>query len=76
MVSILCILFLAASENASLHLGVFVNTPFVNYNKCKEILEKHAAKDSRAFDRAYHFRMNYTNPERSIDNRLTDQIHF
>ena len=46
--------WLHASENASLHLGVFVNTPFVNYNKSKEIFEKHAAKDSRAVVRAHH----------------------
>ena len=69
-------MFLAASENASLHLGVFINTPFVNYNKSREILEKHAVKEyhSRAVD--YHFRMNYANPERRIDSRLTDVIEI
>ena len=50
-----CILFLIASESASLHFGVFVKTLFINYNKSKEILEKHAVKDyhSQAVDRAY-----------------------
>ena len=33
---LLCILFLAASENASLHLGVFVYTPFEILSICYE----------------------------------------
>ncbi len=67
-----CILFLNECEKTS--LGVFIKTPFVNYNKSKKICENHAAKEyhSRAVDRAYHFRMNYSNPEQRIDNRLTD----
>ncbi len=58
----------------SLHLGVFIRTPFVNYNKSKEIRGRHATTEyhSRAVDRAYHFRMHYSNPEARIDNRMTD----
>ena len=58
----------------SLHLGVFVRTPFVNYNKSKEIRGRHATTEyhSRAVDRAYHFRMHYSNPKARIDNRMTD----
>ena len=67
-----CIFFLNQSERAS--LGVFVKTPFVNYNKSKEICRKHAQTDyhSRAVTRAYHFRKNYSNPEQRIDSRLSD----
>ena len=35
-----CILFLLESEKAT--LGPFVNSPFINYNKSKELCEKHA----------------------------------
>ena len=58
----------------SLHLGVFVRTPFVNYNKSKEIRGRHATVEyhSRAVDWAYHFRMHYSNPEARLDNRMTD----
>lgn len=67
-----CIFFLNQSERAS--LGVFVKTPFVKYNKSKEICRKHAQTDyhSRAVTRAYHFRTNYSNPEQRIDSRLSD----
>ena len=71
---LLFILFLTPDEMRSLYLGVFVRTPFVNYNKSKEIRGRHATTEyhSRAVDRAYYFRMHYFNPEARIDNRMTD----
>ena len=50
-----CILFLSGSEKAN--LGAFVCTPFTNYNKSKELCEKHTKKEYhiRAIDRAYAF---------------------
>ena len=46
----------------------------MNYNKSKEHLEKHSSKEyhQRAGDRAYNFVKNYSNPQESVDSRLTD----
>ena len=41
-----CVLFLTASESASLHLSIFINSPFVNYNKSKEILDSTLQKST------------------------------
>ena len=67
-----CVLFLTESEKAQ--LGAFVCTPFTNYNKSKEICEKHGKKEYhlRAVDRAYNFKKTWLNPERRIDSRLID----
>ena len=48
-----CILFLSQSKKNS--LGAYVCSPFTNYKRPKELLEKHSKNDShlRAVDRAY-----------------------
>ena len=45
------------TENEKTHLGVFVCTPFKNYNKSKELMERHAKNDYhlRAVDHAFEF---------------------
>ena len=67
-----CILFLTESEKSS--LGVFVCSPFTNYNKSKELLEKHSKKDFhlRAVDRAYEFKKTWLNPAGRIDTHIMD----
>ena len=67
-----CILFLTESEKSS--LGVFVCSPFTNYNKSKELLEKHSKKDFhlRAVDRAYEFKKTWLNPAGRIDMHIMD----
>ena len=65
-------LFLTGSEKVS--LKIFVNAPFVNYNKSKEILTKHSRNmyHLRAVERSYSFKANYSNPQSRIDSRLAD----
>ena len=67
-----CIFFLTESEKAK--LKSFVNTPFVNYNKSKEILAKHSNNvyHMRAVETSYAFKSSYSNPVTRIDNRLMD----
>ena len=65
-------MFLTESEKSS--LGVFVCSPFTNYNKSKELLEKHFKKDFhlRAVDRAYEFKKTWLNPAGRIDTHIMD----
>lgn len=57
------LLFVFESEKAT--LGPFVNSPFINYNKSKEVCEKHAKSRLHllANDRAYSFKSTYSNPD-------------
>ena len=68
-----CILFLTDSEKT--HLGAFVCTPFKNYNKSKELMERHAkhAYHLRAVDHAFEFTRRWANPESRIDSQLIDK---
>ena len=65
-----CILFLSESEKEN--LGAFVCTPFTNYNKTKELCEKHASRvyHLHAMDRAYDFRKVFVIPAARIDSQL------
>ena len=65
-------LFLTDSEKTT--LGPFINSPFINYNKSKELCEKHAKSRLHllANERAYTFKSTYNNPERSIDSLVQD----
>ena len=67
-----CISFLSGSEKAN--LGAFVCTPFTNYNKSKELCEKHTKKEYhiRAIDRAYAFKQTCSNPTARVDSQLMD----
>ena len=68
-----CILFL--TDNEKTHLGAFVCTPFKNYNKSKELMERHAKHDYhlRAVDQAFEFTGKWVNPESRIDNQIIDK---
>ena len=68
-----CILFL--KDNEKTHLGGFVCTPFKNYNKSKELLERHAKNDYHlnAIDRAHEFTRRWVNPVSRIDSQLLDR---
>ena len=66
-----CILFLSGSEKES--LGAFVCTPFTNYNKSKQLCERHAKEyHLRAMDRAYDFKRGMLNHAVRIDSQLMD----
>ena len=69
-----CILFLSGSEKES--LGAFVCTSFTkfNYNKSKELCERHAKKEYllRAMDCAYDFKRGMLNPSVRIDSQFMD----
>ena len=67
-----CFLFLTDLEKTS--LGNFVKTPFINYNKSKELLAGHSKKKYHltAMDRASTCITNFLNPGRRIDSLLVD----
>ena len=67
-----CCLFLTNLEKTS--LGNFVKTPFINYNKSKELLAGHSKKQYHvtAMDRASTFIGNFLNPGRRIDSMLVE----
>ena len=67
-----CYLFLTDLEKTS--LGAFVKTPFINYNKSKELLMGHSKKQYHlsAMDRASTFISNFLHPERRIDSSLLE----
>ena len=66
-----CILFLSGSEKES--LGAFVCRPFSNYNKSKQLCERHAKEyHLRAMDRAYDFKRGMLNHAVRIDSQLMD----
>ena len=69
---VLCCLFLSAAEQE--HLGAFVSSPFVNYNKSNEICKKHASKNyhASATKCALFFKSSYTNPSARVDSSLLD----
>ena len=66
-------MFLTDSEKT--HLGAFVCTPFKNYNKSKELMERHAkhAYHLRAVDHAFEFTRRWINPESRIDSQIVDK---
>jgi len=68
-----CILFLTDDEKAN--LGAFVCTPFKNYNKSKELMEKHAkhAYHTRAVNSAFEFTRRWVNPESRIESHIIDK---
>lgn len=67
-----CILFLPINEKEN--LSAFVCTPFTNYNKSKELCERHAKKEYHlhAMDRAHDFKRGWLNPAARSDSQLTD----
>ena len=68
-----CILFL--TENEKTHLAAFVCTPFKNYNKSKELMERHAKHGYhlRAVECAFEFTQRWVNPESRIESQIIDK---
>ena len=71
-----CVLFLTDSEKSS--CGPLVSSPFIYYNKSKELCEKHAKKvyHLREIDRAYGFKVTYSDASKRIDNQIADICSF
>ena len=65
-----CVLFLIDSEKT--HLGAFVCTPFKNYNKSKELMEKHA-KHGYHLRAVVEFTRRWINPDSRIDSQIIDK---
>ena len=68
-----CLLFLKDFEKAS--LGAFVRTPFNNYNKSKELFERHSKAKYHlvACTRANELKQRWGNPSLRIDCQLSEQ---